>query len=233
MEKYDKDSNYYTDLCSKATTNSGTDITLTDRKNEFVENNMTLCEEDCDLKDYDYDSETVKCSCEIKIKLPLIDEIKFDKKKLYESFTDIKNIANLNLMKCYKEILIKDSIKKNYGLFIFVFINSFFYISITIFVLKSYNFLKTQINEIIASIKDIELINTNTSLNKIKTKNISKNSILETKKGKLNKNRNKKRNKKKNVFTKVKTKNSPLKKMGIKKLTKKVQLKRINIMIKI
>ena len=110
LEKYDKDSNYYTDLCSKATTNSGTDITLTDRKNEFVENNMTLCEEDCDLKDYDYDNETVKCSCEIKIKLPLIDEIKFDKKKLYDSFTDIKNIANLNLMKCYKEILIKDSI---------------------------------------------------------------------------------------------------------------------------
>jgi len=172
-------------LCSKVTTDSGTDITLTDRKNEFVENNMTLCEEDCDLADYDYDSEKVKCSCKIKIKLPLIDEIKFDKKKLYDSFIDIKNIANFNLMKCYKEVLTKDCIKKNYGLFVFEFINSFFYI------------------------------------NKIKTNNIRKNSMLETKKGKLNKNKNKKRNKKKNPFTKVETKNSPPKKKGKKKVNKK------------
>ena len=38
----------------------------------------------------------------IKLNLPIISEIKIDKKRLYESFTDIKNIANIRIFKCYK-----------------------------------------------------------------------------------------------------------------------------------
>ena len=53
MDKYNPKSSYYNDICSKATSESGTDIPLKDRMNEFVENNMTLCEENCDLIDYD------------------------------------------------------------------------------------------------------------------------------------------------------------------------------------
>jgi hypothetical protein len=35
IEKYDPKSNYYNDICSKATSNSGIDINLNDRKNEY------------------------------------------------------------------------------------------------------------------------------------------------------------------------------------------------------
>jgi len=69
LDKYNTDSNYYTDICSTTTSDCGTDISLKDRKNNFVENNMTLCEEKCSIKDYDYNSNKVKCSCEIKIKI--------------------------------------------------------------------------------------------------------------------------------------------------------------------
>jgi len=44
LDKYNTSSNYYSDLCSRVTSKSGTDITLNDRKNEFIDNNMTLCE---------------------------------------------------------------------------------------------------------------------------------------------------------------------------------------------
>ena len=54
LDKYNPKSGYYNDICYKATSESGTDIILKDRKNEFVENNMTLCEENCDLIDYNY-----------------------------------------------------------------------------------------------------------------------------------------------------------------------------------
>ena len=54
LEKYNSSSDYYTDICSTTTSESGTDITLNDRKNDFIDNNLTLCEEDCDLEDYDY-----------------------------------------------------------------------------------------------------------------------------------------------------------------------------------
>ena len=80
IEKHNKSSNYYNDICSRATTNSGTDITLKDRKNEFIDYNMTLCEEDCILIDYNYTTKKAECSCSVKTKIPLNIEIKFDKK---------------------------------------------------------------------------------------------------------------------------------------------------------
>ena len=66
LDKYNPKSNYYNDVCCKTTSESGTDISLKDRRKEFVENNMTLCEEKCDLINYNYTNEKVKCSCEIK-----------------------------------------------------------------------------------------------------------------------------------------------------------------------
>ena len=80
ISKYDPNKDYYNDICTKAKSKNGTDITLKDRKNEFIDNNMTLCEEDCELVDYDYSKEKAKCSCFVKIESPLMEEIKFDKK---------------------------------------------------------------------------------------------------------------------------------------------------------
>ena len=85
---------------------------------------MTLCEGDCDLVEYNYTNKKAKCSCLVKISLPFIDDIKFDKDKLYKRFTDINNIANIQFLKCYKDVF-NNSLKKNYGFFIYVFIFNF------------------------------------------------------------------------------------------------------------
>ena len=87
LEIHNASSEYYN---NKATSKSRTDINLNDRRNEFVENNMTLCEEDFNLVDYNYINKKAKCSCLVKISIPLFDEIKFDKTRLYDSFTDVK-----------------------------------------------------------------------------------------------------------------------------------------------
>ena len=54
IDKYNPKSNYYNDICSRTTSKSNTDITLNDRRNEFIKNNMSLCEDNCELTDYDY-----------------------------------------------------------------------------------------------------------------------------------------------------------------------------------
>ena len=36
------------------TSDYGTDICLNDRRNEFIEKNLTLCDENCDLISYNY-----------------------------------------------------------------------------------------------------------------------------------------------------------------------------------
>ena len=49
FDLYNPKSGYYNDICDIATSESGADITLQDRRNEFVDNNMALCEENCEL----------------------------------------------------------------------------------------------------------------------------------------------------------------------------------------
>ena len=107
IDKYDSNSGYYNDFCYIFTSEYGTDICLKDRRREFIEKNLTLCEENCKLIDYDYIYKKVKCSCEIKIHLPLLEEIKFDKEKLKNNFKDINNISNIQFMKCYKIVFKK------------------------------------------------------------------------------------------------------------------------------
>ena len=77
LDKYDPNSEYYNDICSRATSDSGTDINLQDRKNEFIDNNMSLCEENCKFINYNYTTKKAKCSCDIKLELPEINNIKF------------------------------------------------------------------------------------------------------------------------------------------------------------
>ena len=148
IDKHNQNSNYYNDLCTKATSEAGTDISLNDRKKEFINKNMTLCEEDCDLIEYDNVVEKVKCSCKIKIKLPLIEDIKIDKNKLYRSFTNIKNIANINFMKCYKSVFNSKGLQKNYGFLILIVLLFIYFLCFFLFYFKDYNELKKIIYKI-------------------------------------------------------------------------------------
>ena len=94
LDKYKSKSEYYNNICSQATSDSGTDINLQDRKNEYVDNNMSLCEENCMFVEYNYSSKKAKCSCDIKLKIqkliipktkviinPIKLRVKIDKKK--------------------------------------------------------------------------------------------------------------------------------------------------------
>ena len=147
IEKYNISSNYYNDICSLATSENGTDITLSDRKQEFLKNNMSLCEENCELFEYNYITQKAKCSCDVKINVPLIENIKFDKKRFFDNFIKVKNIININVVKCYKIAFDKNNIKKNIGFFIFLFLILIYLITLLIFRFKSYYRLKRNINK--------------------------------------------------------------------------------------
>ena len=115
IDKYNPKSDYYNDICSKVTSNSGTDISLKDRKNEYINNNMSLCEEKCEFLEYNSNKGKVKCSCDIKLSIPLDYDIKFNKNDFLKSFTDIENILNINVMKCYRTVIKIKSLIKNLG----------------------------------------------------------------------------------------------------------------------
>ena len=65
----------------------------------------------------------------MKLSIPLIEDIKFDKKELYKSFIDIKSIINIGILKCFKAVF-NDSLIYNYGFFILLFIFLLFILKI-------------------------------------------------------------------------------------------------------
>ena len=188
LEKYNSTSDYYNDICSIATSKSGTDISIKDRRDEFTNNNMTLCEGNCKLIDYDYKTEKAKCSCHIKINIPFLSDdmlIIKNRDDLLKSFTNINNIVNINLMKCYAVVLRIKSLKDNYGSYIILFIILLYLICLILFYINNNFFLlKVQINfisnEVINSLKIIKNVildkNVSNIINSINNKYKSKNS---------------------------------------------------------
>ena len=196
LDKYNPKSGYYNDICYKATSDSGTDISIKDRRNEFIQNNMTLCEENCDLINYNYTNEKVKCSCDIKTNINPNYDYKFNKNEFFKSFTDIKNIANINIIKCYQIILDKKNLIRNYGFFLIGSIMLLFIITIFIFVFISYKKIKKDLFNISKILNIINLINIESENKENKDKD--KNNIKQIKK--KSKNRRKKMNKYKNII---------------------------------
>ena len=196
LDKYNSSSDYYNDICYKTTSGSGTDISLNDRRNEFVDNNISLCEENCELIEYNYAKEKAKCSCDIKTSISSYDDIKFNKNEFFKSFIDIKNIFNIKILKCYKTVLKIKELYKNYGFFIVSFVLLFYLITLIIFIIKSYKKYKKEIKKIISALKfnDIpieenQIIKNPIIINK-KMKIKNRTIYYNVKKDKINKNQN-------------------------------------------
>ena len=155
IDKYNPKSNYYNDICTKANSKCNTDIPLNDRRNEFINKNMSLCENNCELIDYDNNNKNAKCSCKVKTSLSL-DKIELDRKNILKDFIDIKKITNIEIIKCYKIVFKINNLKNNYGFFLIFFIFILYFICICIFYFKS---LKNLIDEVIKIIEAKNLEN--------------------------------------------------------------------------
>ena len=148
IDKYNASSDYYNDICYKATTEYDTDISLKDRRDEFITNNMTLCEENCELINYNYENEKAICSCDIKLSISE-NYYLINKKEFYKYFIAIKNNANFNLFKC-SNVVFKIN---NYGFLIISLILLLYFITLFIFWFKSFNKLKEIITKINSALK--------------------------------------------------------------------------------
>ena len=180
--KHNISSKYYNDICFSYTSEKGTDIILNDRKNEFIDKNMSLCDSNCDLIEYSKEINMSKCECEVKIKIPFIDKIVIDKQKLKRKFKDINNIMNIKLLKCYKELFTSKGLKVNIGSYIILLMIFINIICIILFLIKGLNFLLKIINKIISQnlIKsENKIINKKNNEYNIYNNNNSKNKKIE------------------------------------------------------
>ena len=147
-DKYDKNSAYYNDICYLSDSENGVDMVLSDKKEDFINNNLGICENGCELLSYNYETEKAVCSCGIKTKIPLMNEMKIDKDTLLNSFTNIDNIMNIKLMMCYNAIFKKNDILKNIGFDIFAGFILLNLVCLLFFIIKDYKMVIKELNKI-------------------------------------------------------------------------------------
>ena len=149
-------SKYYNDICYPAISDSGADIIIKDRRNEYINKNRTVCQDDCDFSEYNTKILKAKCSCKVKESPSSYIDIFIDKKKLLKNFIKIKNVVNMRILKCYQQIFTREGITYNIGFYIIFLLIIFHIISIFIFYFKQINEFKNKINALIDSIKNNE-----------------------------------------------------------------------------
>ena len=144
IAKYNPKSDFYNDICSTYTTKFNTDITLKDRQEEFINNNKPLCEENCDFISYDSSSKIIDCECDIKFTMRDLTNIKINKDILKSKF-NIKNMINIEVIKCYKKLFCKEGILYNIGSYILLAIILIFIICFIKFINKEFKSFQKEI----------------------------------------------------------------------------------------
>ena len=167
-------SNYYKDICdiSEDNNNRKLDIILKDRRKEFIEENKTVCQDYCEFSEYDYIKKIVKCSCEIRKSSSSFAYMNIDKSKLLRHYSDVNNIFNFGLLRCYKNLFKIKRIFLNIGFIIIGLIIISHIINSFIFYLKDINIINEKIRKISSEIKykNNTIFKLNADLNKEENK---------------------------------------------------------------
>ena len=151
IDKLNASSEYYNNKCYSAKSDKGTDIITKDRQKEFVENDLTLCQENCDFTFYNYSTERANCSCYYKGSPDSFAYMNINKTLLYENFGDSNDkieISNLGITSC-DVLSSEENIKSNPGFFSLILILAIFVIIFILFCTKGYNMLENKMNEVI------------------------------------------------------------------------------------
>ena len=164
--KHEPNSDFYTNDCFSYTTENGTDIILQDRKQEFIDKNLSLCQNNCTYIEYNKNKKQSSCECLINNKMDYISEIISNPNKLSNNFDNDENShndipTNIKIMKCTNILFSKEGIISNISSYVLLIIISHFLLSIILFIKCGYNLLENDIFEILSKKKKAENNNKN------------------------------------------------------------------------
>ena len=138
---FNPNDSFYNDICAPYNSINNTDIIIIDRKNDFYDPNLTLCEATCEYKGFNVKTSKVTCECETKTEIKSdISETSFSPNILLENFYSFENYTNYKVMKCYDLAFNFKKLKKNIGSYFIIFILLCF------IVVMSFNFSSQYIN---------------------------------------------------------------------------------------
>ena len=102
---FDSSDDFYNDICTPYTTETGTDLSLSDRKELLANASALFCQVGCTFQSYNSTIKKAKCDCTIQQEDTDVntENIEFVKEP---SIGDTFKNANFLVLKCYKLVFI-------------------------------------------------------------------------------------------------------------------------------
>ena len=194
---FDPENKFYKDICTPYTSKYGTDIILSDRFDDILNNTGSLCEINCNYMGIYTETKKVLCECSTKVNnsLTITKEI-FSLKKIRNIHSYLKSQLNYKVLTCYRLIYDFKKIIYNYGFFIMSIIIILFVSLVIINFISSGQNLKLIFSKIVEErknyIKKIRKKNNDalTNLISFSNENESKQASVNNKKSKFSTNKN-------------------------------------------
>ena len=147
---HDPNSDFYEDRCFIYTSEYDTDLTLYDRKKNFNEKFLSLCEKNCIYKGYNKSNKTANCECKTKNEFPKFSSEKLDLLNLLYRFLEVnKKYTNFFVLTCTKVLFTSKGFKTNFGSYYNIAIIVVIVILIILLYSKGYQSFQKKIEDII------------------------------------------------------------------------------------
>ena len=212
---FDKESKFYTDICTPYNSPNGTDVSLSVRNSEFYNSTETSCQKNCKYSDYSSESSFLKCECSIvEDNIDTQQPEKFTGLTFLLSFYEVLKNSNYEVLQCYGLTLKLINFIVNIGSIVVMALFLLYLIFVIMYIFTGINQLKIEISKIMAQKSEKNLDNNN---NKHNNNNNNKNE-LDNNTEKNNLKENKERHKKKG---KTQIKNNKIKKDNPKENNRK------------
>ena len=119
---FDVNSPFYNDICTPFTNENGNDVLLDDRRKDYFNENLNLCEKGCVFSGYDASTNYYTCLCNIKI-IPGEGSGQYTgdyvTKEMPEDFKNFESKrSNIEVFKCASQVFSASGQKKNFGSYI-------------------------------------------------------------------------------------------------------------------
>ena len=122
---FDVNSPFYNDICTAFTNENGNDVLLDDRRKDYFDENVNLCESGCKFVGYNISTNMYTCICNIKA-VPGDEAGEYTgdyvTNEMPKGFKDmISKRSNIEVFKCSSQVFSSKGQKKNFGSYILLF----------------------------------------------------------------------------------------------------------------
>ena len=175
---FNSSDSFYNDFCTPYTTTNGTDILLEDRKKDIYSKNgnKILCQDGCELLNYNETTEKAKCNCKPQNSETILDKesifsaFKVGRSQLEESFFNTLSNSNFQVLQCFKLVFDFKNFGENIGRIIMTIILLFVFVCLILYFIYG----GRKLENYLALILKQKIFNNDKSNKKVKINNKSK-----------------------------------------------------------